>query len=199
MNKIESILKVMDGCNYPSLPDRVRIHIPNAEQRLMGGLDFMVRTFSGKAKAEWSEKNYRPIVDWMEDNKGKGLLMTGSCGLGKSLIGTRILPLLIKDVCKKIVNCCDAQAMNARADELMEYHLLSIDDVGVEEKANLYGNKRMLFPELVDAAEKKGRLLIISTNLDVSELSLKYGDRTIDRLRAITKFVPFSGESLRGK
>ena len=130
MNKIEEILKVMDGCNYPSLPDSVRIHIPNAEQRLIGGLDFMVRNFSGKAKAEWSEKNYRPIVDWMEDNKGKGLLMTGSCGLGKSLIGIRILPCLINQVHHKILNCCDAKDMNYKADELLNYHLLSLDDVG---------------------------------------------------------------------
>lgn len=200
MIKTELILKAMDGYNYPSLPDKVQIHIPNAESHLRGGLDFMVRKFSGNpsAKAVWSESNYRPIVDWMENNNGKGLLMSGACGLGKTLIGSFILPLLINDACNKIVNCCDAQEMNVRADELMGYHLLSIDDVGVEGLANIYGNKRMLFPELVDAAEKKGRLLIITTNLDVLELSQKYGERTIDRLRAITKFVPFSGNSLRG-
>jgi hypothetical protein len=43
----------------------------------------MVARFSGGriTKAIWSESNYRPIVDWMADNEGKGLLMTGVCAV----------------------------------------------------------------------------------------------------------------------
>lgn len=200
MESIFKIIKKMQDGDYPSMPELVRVKIPNAEMRLRGGLDDWVGHFSGGrvAKAIWDEKNYRPIVDWMADNEGKGLLMTGLYGLGKSLIGIRILPPLINEVHRKVLNCCDAKDMNVRADELLRYHLLSLDDVGTEGMANNYGNKRMVFPELVDEAEKKGHLLIISTNLNVPELQQKYGDRTIDRLRAITKFVPFTGKSLRG-
>lgn len=200
MESLNKIIKNMQDGNYPSMPDLVRIKIPDAEKLLRGGLDFMVARFSGRriTKAIWNENNYRPIVDWMQDNEGKGLLMTGSCGLGKSLIGIRILPCLINHVHHKVLNCCDAKDMNAKADELMRYHLLSLDDVGNENIANDYGNKRMVFPELVDEAEKKGNLLVISTNQNIPELQQKYGDRTIDRLRAITKFVPFTGKSLRG-
>lgn len=60
-----------------------------------------------------------------------------------------------------------------------------------------YGEKRLSFAELVDEAEKKGKLLIISTNLSLSELQQKYGERTVDRLRAITTPVVFKGDSLR--
>lgn len=189
----------MQGDFYPSLPQKVQIHIPNAEQWLKKGFDYTVKSFSNGQRTIWNEKNYRPIVDWMSDNDGKGLLITGSCGLGKTLIGTYILPQVINYFCRKVVMCCDANEINTRADELMKYHLLSIDDIGTEERVNLYGNKRMVFPELVDAAEKKGHLLIITTNLNVDELRQKYGDRSISRLRAITKFVPFTGEDLRGK
>lgn len=200
MESICNIIKKMQDGDYPSMPELVRVKIPDAEMRLRGGLDSWVGRFSGGrvTKAIWDEKNYRPIVDWMADNEGKGLLMTGLYGLGKSLIGIRILPPLINEVHRKVLNCCDAKDMNVRADELLRYHLLSLDDVGTEGMANNYGNKRMVFPELVDEAEKKGHLLIISTNLNVPELQQKYGDRTIDRLRAITKFVPFTGKSLRG-
>lgn len=181
------------------LPQTVSICIPQAEQRLRAGLDYYVSHFSGgsETKAEWSERNYRPIVEWMSGNKGKGLLMTGSCGLGKSLIGIHILPVLMLDACRKRAYVCNAQRLNTKPNEVMENHIISIDDVGTEGVSNLYGNKRIPFMELCDLAERKGKLLIISTNLTVPELREKYGDRTVDRLRAITKFVPFTGKSLR--
>ena len=78
--------RLNDGTGV-QMPETVSIRIPDAEQRLRGGLDYFVNVFSrGEVqKAEWNERNYRPIVDWMTDNKGRGLLMVGSCGLGKSL------------------------------------------------------------------------------------------------------------------
>ena len=121
----------------------------------------------------------------------------GRCGLGKSLIGMRILPLVINAICHKIVSCYDAQDLNVKPDDVLQKHLVYIDDIGTEGISNIYGNKRIPFSELCDAAEKKGKLLIITTNLDVSSLAQKYGERTIDRLRAVTKRVAFFGDSLR--
>lgn len=178
---------------YPEEPDRVIIKIPNAEQRLRGGLNY-----STQGNAEWSEKNYRPIVEWMEDNKGKGLLLAGGCGLGKSLIGMRILPLLINDACRKIVSVYKAQDLNVKPDDVINKHILYIDDIGTEGVSNIYGNKRVPFCELCDAVEQQGKLLMCSTNLTVKELADKYGVRTVDRLRATTKYVPLIGDSLRG-
>lgn len=180
-------------------PDAVFIKIPDAEKRLRGGLDYFVSIFSrgSIAKASWSEENYRPIVDWMTDNQGKGLFMVGSCGLGKSLIGKYILPYLIRDACRKVVNVFNAQELNSKPDEILGYHLIYIDDIGTENVSNIYGNKRIPFMELCDAAEQEGKLLICSTNLNVDELKEKYGERTVDRLRATTKFVTFTGQSLR--
>lgn len=181
------------------LADKVRIRIPNAEQRLRGGLDYFVNkyTLGEVPHAKWLEKNYRPIVDWMIDNKGKGLLITGGCGLGKTLIGKHILPLLLQDSCRKLVNIFTAQELNTKIDEILKLHIIYIDDIGTEEVSKVYGNVRCTFSELCDAAEQKGKLLIITTNLTANELEAKYGERTIDRLKAITKFVPFTGKSLR--
>lgn len=197
-NLINIIRRFENGENM-FLSDKVRIRIPNAEQRLRGGLNYFVNHYScGEIKkAEWSEHNYRPIVDWMSDNKGRGLLMTGPCGLGKSLIGKHILPLLIQDACRKIVTIVNAQELNTRIDEVLKLHIIYIDDIGTEEISKVYGNVRCTFSELCDAAEQKGKLLIISTNLTAKELGAKYGERTLDRLKAITKFVPFEGKSLR--
>lgn len=181
------------------LADKVRIRIPNAEQRLRGGLDYFVKryTFGKESHAKWIEKNYRPIVDWMSDNEGRGLLITGGCGLGKTLITKHILPLLLQDSCKKIVSIFSAQELNTKIDEILKLHIICIDDVGTEELVKIFGNVRCAFSELCDAAEQKGKLLIITTNLTANELEAKYGERTIDRLKAITKFVPFTGKSLR--
>ena len=186
----------MRDTGYPQEIDRVQIKIPNAEKRLSGGLQYVVNMKSG-CNAEWNENNYRPIVDWMTDNKGKGLLMFGGCGLGKSVIGMYILPLLIKDVHKKVVNIFSAQELNQKIDDILKLHIIYVDDIGTEDNLNSYGNKRMPFAELCDAAEKKGKLLILTTNLSIDELTQRYGDRVVDRLIATTKAVPFVGDSLR--
>lgn len=188
----KAIIGRLSDSGYPSEPDKVAIHIPNAEQRLMSGLNYFTNN-----TAKWSEKNYRPIVEWMEDNHGRGLLMTGNCGLGKTLIGMRILPLLINDTCHKIVSIYKAQELNERPDEVLGKHIIYLDDIGTENISNIYGNKRIPFAELCDMAEQKGKLLIVSTNMDIPHLTEKYGERTIDRLRAITKYIPFVGNSLR--
>lgn len=191
-----NLVSQMRDTGYPQEIDRVQISIPNAEKRLRGGLQYVVNMKSG-CNAEWNEHNYRPIVDWMTDNKGKGLLMFGGCGLGKSVIGMYILPLLIKDVHKKVVNIFSAQELNKKIDDILKLHIIYIDDIGTEDNLNSYGNKRMPFAELCDAAEKKGKLLILTTNLSIDELTQRYGDRVVDRLIATTKAVPFIGDSLR--
>lgn len=192
----KNLVSQMRDTGYPQEIDRVQISIPNAEKRLRGGLQYVVNMKSG-CNAEWNEHNYRPIVDWMTDNKGKGLLMFGGCGLGKSVIGMYILPLLIKDVHKKVVNIFSAQELNKKIDDILKLHIIYIDDIGTEDNLNSYGNKRMPFAELCDAAEKKGKLLILTTNLSIDELTQRYGDRVVDRLIATTKAVPFVGDSLR--
>lgn len=201
MEKIDfkSIVERLNDGTGVQLPSTVSIKIPNAEERLRGGLDYFVNVFSRGAvtRATWNEANYRPIVDWMTDNQGRGLLMIGNCGLGKSLIGKYILPYLIRDSCRKVVNIFSAQELNNKPDEILSYHIVYIDDIGTENISNIYGNKRIPFMELCDAAEQKGKLLICSTNLTLDELADKYGERTIDRLRATTKVVPFVGQSLR--
>ena len=191
-----NLVSQMRDTGYPQEMDRVQISIPNAEKRLRGGLQYVVSMKSG-CDAEWNEHNYRPIVDWMTNNRGKGLLMFGGCGLGKSVIGMYILPLLIKDVHHKVVNIFNAQELNQRIDEILKLHIIYIDDIGTEDNLNSYGNKRMPFAELCDAAEKKGKLLILTTNLSIEELMARYGDRVVDRLIATTKAVPFIGDSLR--
>ena len=70
------------------------------------------------------------------------------------------------------------------------------------------GVRRIAFSELVDQSEKQGTLLILSTNLRtthgtdkdgniVPSIEDRYGLRTYDRLKAVTKTVVFRGKSFR--
>ena len=87
---------------------------------------------------------------------------------------------------------------NAELANIVLSDFLIIDDFGVEDVINVYGEKRAVFSELIDDAEREGRVIVASTNLTVAEIEEKYGKRTLDRLRALTTCVSFTGESMRG-
>ena len=174
-------------------PDIVRISIPNAKYVLTRGLEH----FLGKENVKW-QPEYENIVEWLKDNRGRGLLCVGDCGRGKSLICTKIIPVVINFYYSKLVNVYDATDLNKNTDKILSSHLVCIDDLGTENELVDYGNRRIVFCELADLAEKKGKLLLLTTNLGEDELKKKYGERTIDRLHAITRKIVFRGNSLRG-
>lgn len=188
---------------FEPYPKRMHIQIPDARQQLAAGL----RYYLG-ADAKWLPC-YDEIAEWLSDNKGRGLLCIGDNGLGKTLICQNIIPVLFQQNLRKVVKTCTAIDMNTQLDELLHCKLLGIDDVGTEplEMVN-YGVRRIAFSELVDMSEKKGTLLIISTNLrtnrgtdrngsNIPSIEDRYGLRTYDRLKAVVKSVTFKGHSMR--
>lgn len=183
-------LEDLKVAGFSPLPNVVNITVPDAKNVLWRGLNYFTEN------AEWLPE-YEEIANWLSDNKGRGLLCYGNCGRGKSLICWKIIPLLLNHYCRKIVACYDAQQMNADIDAVKAKHIIYIDDVGTENISVKFGEKRLAFCEIVDEAEKRGKLLILTTNLSLDEISQKYGERTMDRLVAITTRVKFKGESLR--
>ena len=187
----DAVIKNLQETSYRPMPDKVQIHVPDAADNLKRGL----KHFCGN-KAKWNT-DYDKIVRWLTDNKGMGLMLVGGCGVGKTLIGMRIIPLLINHYCRKVVTICTANELNKSPDEIINRHVIYVDDVGTEDISNIYGNKRVPFAELVDGAERDGKLLMFSTNLDDEHLAAKYGDRVVDRLHAIVKKVTINGKSNR--
>ena len=176
---------------FSPIPDKVIFGIPGAKDMLEKGLQHFIGT-----NAKWLPE-YNDVAKWLSDNEGRGLLCYGNCGRGKSVICCKIIPLLLHHYYRKIVSCYDAQQMNANIDMVKSEHIICIDDVGCENMSVKYGEKRLAFAEIVDEAEKKGKLLIVTTNLSLDELEQKYGERTMDRIVAIMKRVKFIGESQR--
>jgi len=142
-------------------------------------------------------KEYSEVAKWIENNEGLGLLMHGKCGTGKTILGRYVLPAMILSAFNKVVKCFDAIELNTKPDDILNNKILSIDDIGIESVMVNYGEKRLVFSELMDRTEKENKLLILTTNLSDKEIELKYGERVLDRIKSTTKRVAFNGKSFR--
>ena len=70
--------------------------IPNAKEALMAGLEEVMRH-----KVEWLAE-YDQIINWLTDNQGKGLLLIGPPGVGKSEICMKVIPLIFRMALHKV-------------------------------------------------------------------------------------------------
>lgn len=144
---------------------------------------------------------YDLVLDWLKDNQGKGLLLIGSNGVGKSVLTTKVIPFLFNRCYNYIFSIYMAIEMTNTSTykEIMKKRLIVIDDIGTESKCDEFNFRRELFPDIIDTVEQDGKLFIGSTNLETNEITARYGLRTIDRLRAITLPIVIKHESMRGK
>lgn len=174
--------------------DRIPISVPNAKEHLKSWLDYVVG-LEGK-QGRWLPA-YDEVAEWLTDNKGKGLYLYGNCGLGKSLLTKYIIPAIVLNAQNKIIKAYDMRQFMNNPEEVFNRKLLALDDIGTEEIAVNYGTRRDLFPELMDMAEKYGKVVIASSNLDSEQLLERYGSRTMERIMATMKRVKFQGKSFR--
>ena len=179
-----------------SVPKIENLAVRNAKEQLRDGIAYILKKKNAKEPLKWISA-YDVISDWLTCNYGRGLFMHGDCGLGKSLIGMYVIPAIYYAQLGKVVTVASVTDMNAKPDDMLKKRFISIDDIGTEDESVVYGNRRLVFPEIIDNAEKKGNIVIISTNLNKAQLIEKYGNRTLERIISTTKRVEFKGESLR--
>lgn len=196
MKNFKETLFDMQQHNIPLPAGKVEIRIPLARQILTDMLTLFIER-EGR-QLIWLPE-YDQVAEWLSDNEGRGLFLYGNCGRGKSLICRYVIPAILLTYCRKVVSVFDVQQMNRDVDLVLSKHIIYIDDIGTEEVSNHYGNKRMAFAEIMDAAEKQNKLVMVSTNLDISGLRAMYGDRVVDRIRSTTRRIVFGGDSLRGR
>lgn len=194
MEDFKNIVENMKAHGMKVQDDRVQINISNAKDFMRQGLQYFIGN-EGK-EAIWI-KEYDQIAEWLEDNKGLGLLLHGKCGNGKTIMGTHIIPGIILKRLSKVVSCFDINELNNKIDIVLSKKIISIDDVGTEEISIKYGEKRLAFAELMDMVEKQSKLIIITTNLTAEQITAKYGDRIMDRIKATTKRIAFNESSFR--
>lgn len=175
-------------------------HIPDAERRLR---DEFTRHL--KHEPTWLPA-YNKVASWLDNNKGRGLLLVGTTGLGKSVIVRHVLPAIFQ--CP--IPVVDASDLHRRLDELTRQRCVVIDNLGKED-AKVYGQPDRSFYHLCDAAERLGILLIIATNLSTTpkpqdwswpwpyptSIQERYGLEVVSRLRSLTRAIEFKGDDLR--
>jgi len=194
MNEFAEIFEQMKvhGLKVPA--NKTIIRIPNAKTVLENAMRYFL-SLEGK-EMNWLPQ-YDLIAEWLENNYGRGLLLYGSCGLGKTFITRYAITAIILKYCNKVVTSYDMIDVNKEPDKVLSKHIISLDDIGTEDISIKYGEKRLIIPEVLDATEKYGKLLLMTSNLGAEDLIKKYGNRTFDRILAVTKRIEFNGKSFR--
>jgi DNA replication protein DnaC len=169
----------------------ISLHVPDAAQMLRSAMEYFIG-----GDFVWLPE-YEQVADWLTDNRGRGLCLYGANGTGKTVLIQKAIPILLFRFCRRVVKCFNYYELNTHAENITGFRLLSIDDVGLENEAAIYGNKRWIFPEIMDIAEKRNGAVIFSSNLDGQGFCEKYGIRTFERIVATTKRVEFNHQSLR--
>jgi len=140
---------------------------------------------------------YEKIVDWMEDNHGKGLMLQGDCGRGKSVIVSGVIPAIFFMRFGIVLHPFHADNIPDAIQQLSKLQTVVVDEVGVEPMANDFGGKYEGFNRIINAAENSLKLVFITTNLSSAQILQRYGERTVERLSRLCKIVKFEGDSLR--
>ena len=137
------------------------------------------------------------VAEYLQDTQGKHLCLLGGVGTGKTLLATKILPLLFQMQYNKIFTCIKAVNLAEELKTAKRYNFVIIDDVGTESDAVEYGNKISQFSEWIDTLEGRKCMSIITTNLSAEQIKQRYGLRTYDRIRGLFKVITFNEKSMR--
>ena len=137
---------------------------------------------------------YDEIIDWIVDTKGRGLMLMGECGLGKSTILNYVIPAIFRTKTNKILRSVPAKELGAV--DRNKAPFIIIDDLGTESIKNDYGTKIDAVADAISYAEDSSKTLLITTNLTPQALKERYDERTLDRLRKC-KVVIIKGKSFR--
>lgn len=143
-----------------------------------------------------------------EDAKFKNLLFFGKTGVGKTFLTYCIAKELLEKSASVVYlssislfdilsnatfDKSDVEARN-KEEQLYNCDLLIIDDLGTE-LSNSFTNSA--FFNLINERLLKNKSIIISTNLDFSELMERYSERIASRLTRDYTFLKIYGEDLR--
>lgn len=186
---------------YDSRRDPYHIHVDNARERMEEALSHYL-----PGGYEW-QQGYDRVVDWLTDNKGRGLLVVGTPGRGKSLLCEKILPRILGNGGRPIPFVM-AKEIRDRLEDLKKEPIVIIDELGKEPRKH-FGDIDNAFFELCNNAERTGHLLIIATNLSTTPVQEQfrhlypqsitecYGAEVLDRLKVVTSMTRLEGPTLR--
>lgn len=191
----DEILNQLKTEGNPTPSPRFRFSIPNAREELEKAMDAVLSRMG--EKLVWLPE-YDKVAEWLTNNNGKGLMLYGNCGLGKSLLVRYAIPMLFRGFCQRIVTVVDCGSQQGNIDEILRRKLISLDDIGVEVDRVDYGTRRNIVVEAINKAQDNpDTMLIMSSNLSGDAIRERYGDRILDRVKYLCHRISFNGQSLR--
>ena len=154
---------------------------------------------------------YNQIIEWMTNTRGRGLLLCGDCGRGKSSILSGVIPVLLYQKTHLTIRAIHSQSFETpckatwattldkpkNIDYLCNCPYPIIDEIGVESQITNYGEKYEGFNRVLNIAEQKLNPVFVSTNLTPEQLLERYDVRTMERLIRLCTMITFKGESKR--
>lgn len=189
------VIKQLSIEGNPVPARRFSFSIPNAKAELKGALSAVLESMG--EKLVWLEE-YDRVAEWMSNNQGKGLLLYGVYGRGKSLLVRYAIPMIFRTFLNRIVTIVDCGSPGVNIDNVLTRKFIGLDDIGVEADRMEFGTKRNIVVEVLNKAQDNTDTLIIaSTNLSSDKLRDRYGDRILDRIKYLCYRIPFNGNSLR--
>lgn len=195
MTEMKEIIEMMRKRDIKLPQKRECFKIPNGkeaiEQVMRYFIELQEKTFV------WIPE-YDKVAEWLIDSKGMGLCLYGNCGMGKSVLVKYVIPAIILKTYGWAFRVYNARAANDNIDEVLSKCWICLDDVGTEGMSIKFGEKRYMFPEIMDAVEYDGKCLIMTSNLTKEEFTERYGDRIFDRMKETMLMIPFNGKSFRG-
>lgn len=193
-------------CRYKELNDIILKDLGISDYNLPSFSSSTLDTLPQLATVYKLVKEY---VDKFDTTTIKNLLFTGKSGTGKTYLAGAIITELNKreqvnvfinsyDLFRVLLNKNKVDSSNQYIyDLLINCDLLVIDDLGTEPKndAFLYGLNL-----IINQRYSLGNAFIITTNLNLTELNQRYGERIFSRITGKnTAVIPFDGDDLRKK
>ncbi len=174
-------------------------------------LDFYSDKFDPKAEAthrKIMQNNLDECISFADNfnGKGKGILMMGGTGLGKTHLSLAIAnqvinrgfcvvygsaPELIRKLDREQFGKADGDTMSL----LTECDLLILDDLGAE---NSTEHAVSVLYEIINARQSRNVPMVINTNLNMDKIQTRYQDRLWSRLFSL-KVLIFVGDDNRLK
>jgi DNA replication protein DnaC len=144
-------------------------------------------------------------------NMGKGILLTGPIGVGKTSL-INILKFFLKNEDRYIVKTCRDISFEFIEDGYNVIHKYSrgisrqvaiksfcFDDLGVEGSLKYYGNECNVMAEIIlsryDLFISQKLITHITTNLSASEIEEIYGNRIRSRMREMFNLISFEKDA----
>lgn len=132
-------------------------------------------------------------------DKGRGLLLVGEAGCGKTALLTAMRKCMDYDgyhwyYCKEQQ---DVIALRPNDSEALN-DTVFVDDIGAEEIVKEYGNTVDIVGDFIQRYHYRGNgRFLATTNLNSNQINERYGGRILDRLLEMCVVMKFNGKSKR--